>query len=315
MLNIGVLGTGFGKEHLRLFSQTPGCQVLKVYGRNTDTLERLRKAYDVAVTTDPSDIITDQQIDLVDICLPSGLHTEYALQCLHSSKSVFIETPLCYDLDDAEHIRETAVKMNRHVYVSSFIKFFNEYVHLKSVIDTNQLGHLHALRLYRDTPVVRGTLGVDTIVHHLMIHDLDFLSSLFKNLEILHVSAASHGVGEALVVGVLKANNCLIQLQGCSLLPPTLPMSVGYQAHFDSGELDFHCVFTNDGPVKKLTLSTSHETNVIELRDKYPYQAMIEHVVACENIGTTNILDINSAIESLELANEIKRKAITVAST
>ena len=284
-----------------------------MYGRNTNTLERIRKEYNVAVTRDPSDVINDQQIDLIDICLPSGLHREYALQCLHRSKSIFIETPLCYDLEDAEQIRETAVKMNKNVYVSSFMKFFNEYVYLKSMIETNQLGHLHALRLYRDTPVIRGTLGVDTIVHHLLIHDIDFISSLFHKLEILHISAVGNDSKKAMVFGVLKADHCLIQLQGCSLLPTTLPMSIGYHAHFDAGELDFHCVFTNDGPVKKLALSTSHETNVIELRDRYPYQLMIEHVVACETNGITNILDVDSAIESLELANEIKRKAITMA--
>lgn len=315
MIHIGILGTGFGQEHLRLFSQTTGCQVLKVYGRNTDPLERIRKEYHVAVTRDPSEVINDQQIDLIDICLPSGLHKEYALQCLHRSKSVFIETPLCYDLEDAEHIRETAVKMNKHVYVSSFIKFFNEYVYLKSVIETHQLGHLHALRLYRETPVVRGTLGVDTIVHHLLIHDIDFLSSLFKNLEILHISAVGNDAEKAIVFGVLKADHCLIQLQGCSLLPPTLPLSIGYQAHFEAGALDFQCVFTHDGPVKKLTVSTSHDTHAIELRDRYPYQLMIEHVVACENTGVTNLLDIDSAIESLALANAIKRRALKMACT
>lgn len=312
MLHIGILGTGFGKEHLRLFSQTSDCRVLKVYGRNTDTLERIRKTYDVAVTTDPSEVINEQQIDLIDICLPSGMHKEYALQCLHNSKSVFIETPLCYSLEDAQQIRETAIKMSKNVYVSSFTKFFNEYVYLKSAIETNQLGQLQALRLYRDTPVIRGTLGVDTIVHHLLIHDIDFLSSLFKNLEIHHISAVGKDPKKAMVVGALKADNCLIQLQGCSLLPPTLPMSVGYQAHFDSGALDFHCVFPDGGPVKKLTLSTSHETNVIELPDKYPFQAMIEHVVACENTGINTLLDVDSAIVSLELANEIQRRAVTM---
>lgn len=313
MIRVGILGTGFGKEHLRLFCQTPDCQVVRVYGRNKDKLEQIRGEYNVDVTMDPSKVINDREIDLVDVCLPSVLHKEYALRCLDGSKSVFIETPLCYELEDARQIREAAARIKKNIYVSSFIKFFNEYAYLKSIVENNQLGRLKMLRLYRDTPVIWGAVGLENIVHNLMIHDIDFVSWLFKNLEITDVSAVDASPQKAMVLASFKADTVLVQLQGCSLLPETLPMSVGYQAYFDSGEIDFHCVFTGDGPSKKLTLSTPQASNAVELKDAYPYKSMIEHVVACENDGIPSVLDVDAAIVSLELANEIKGRAITMA--
>lgn len=312
MIRVGILGTGFGKEHLRLFCETPDCQVVRVYGRNKDKLEGIRGEYNVDVTTDPSEVVDDHDIDLVDICLPSALHKEYALRCLDKSKNIFIETPLCYALEDAKQIREAAAKMKKNVYVSSFIKFFAEYVYLKSILESNQLGQLKVLRLYRDTPVIWGALGLENIVHHLMIHDIDFISWLLDKPAVVNISAVDVDSERAMVVALFKTGDTLIQLQGCSLLPRTLPMSVGYQAHFDSGEVDFHCVFTDRGPSKRLVLSTPETSQSIELEGKYPYKSMIEHVIACDVNGVSNLLDIDSAIAALHLANEIKRKTCPV---
>jgi len=310
LLTIGILGTGFGAEHLRLFSQTAGCRVKRVFGRNREKLESLKSKYKVEVATDPSEVINDDDVDLLDICLPTGLHKEYALAGLERSKNVFIETPMCYRTEDAEQIRDSALRSNKKVYVSSFIKFFNEYNHLKSVVEKDEMGKLRAIRIYRNTPSVWGALGVEAIVHHLMIHDIDFLSSMFVAPEVTHVSAVDVDSKKSVVLVALEADDALIELEGCSLTPGTLPMSIGYKARFESGEIDFQCEFKEDGPSKRLRISTAQETNTLELKDKYPYQSMIEHVVECETKNARNLLDVDSAIKSLRIADRIRREAM-----
>lgn len=311
MVNIGILGTGFGMEHLRLYSQTPDCRVVRVYGRNPAKLTSIREQYGVEVTSDPDEVIVDSDIGLVDICLPSDLHIRFAARCLEQSKCVFIETPLCYDPREATLIRDLASRMQRNVYVSSFMKFFNEYAYLKSAIADRRYGDLHMLVLHRDTPSIWSSLGCKEIVHHFMIHDLDFLSWAFDDLRVLHTSVARITDSQSAVLAALQSGKTIISLRGCSALPKCLPMSVGFRACFDSATMDFTCAFTNAGPTKVLTVSTDKETKPVELVDKYPYQAMIEHVVDCENGKCSTVIDMQSALASLQLASEIARSAIT----
>ena len=83
-MNIAILGTGFGKEHARIFCQEKMVDKIIIWGRNPEKLAEIRNELDVQTTTNMDDILGDPTIELVDVCLPANVHAEYAIKALRA---------------------------------------------------------------------------------------------------------------------------------------------------------------------------------------------------------------------------------------
>ncbi|KAF6618147.1 Gfo/Idh/MocA family oxidoreductase, partial [Paenibacillus sp. EKM208P] len=92
MMNIGILGTGFGAYHASLLNNHPKVNRIMVFGRNETKLQKLKEELNVEVTQNIEDILLDPDVDIVDLCLPSQLHRSYAVDALKHGKHVFCET-------------------------------------------------------------------------------------------------------------------------------------------------------------------------------------------------------------------------------
>lgn len=55
-----------------------------------------------------NDVLSDQRIDAVDICLPHHLHCESAIRAMEAGRHVFIEKPLANSLEEADRMIEKA---------------------------------------------------------------------------------------------------------------------------------------------------------------------------------------------------------------
>ena len=107
--SIGLVGYGgIGKTHtvnwrnLHLYySDLPVNLVLQGAAARTD--ESAQKAVEEGGysygTTDYRELISDPEIDLIDICTPNDLHYEVFMAALESGKDIYIEKPLALNLD------------------------------------------------------------------------------------------------------------------------------------------------------------------------------------------------------------------------
>jgi shikimate 5-dehydrogenase len=88
---VGLLGTGFGIAHARIYHTHPQVSEVVVFGRTPAKLQALADEFGSATTTDLSSIYDDPAVDLVDVCLPTLLHAEHALRALAAGKHVLCE--------------------------------------------------------------------------------------------------------------------------------------------------------------------------------------------------------------------------------
>jgi predicted dehydrogenase len=75
-MKIALLGTGFGQAHAAVYQQRDDVDEVVVFGRTPDKLAKISEQFGFATTTDLDTVIADASVDLVDICLPTGLHAE-----------------------------------------------------------------------------------------------------------------------------------------------------------------------------------------------------------------------------------------------
>lgn len=306
MINIGILGTGFGKEHLRIFKSINDVNVIEVFGRNETKLKDIEKKFEISTNKNIENIIQNKNINIIDICLPTDLHVEYINKSIKNGKNVICETPLCHSKDELDKIKDTG---NNRIYVSSFLKYFVEYEYLKKEIEEHKLGDIRILNMKRQ---MYGNLGIDKIILYLMIHEIDFIAWLFGEPEKIYVDEIVDKEKQSFVRSPLKYNDIEVSIQASSMMPANYPFTIGFEAFFDNGYLEFNCSFIGNSIEKKLIRYSENGIENITLENIYPYQTMLEDFVNCEEKGTKSRLDIDFAKKGLNIAfniNEIiKRK-------
>src|SRR5512147_2086299 len=100
-MRIGILGTGFGKQHAAIFSSFPDVEVVGICGRDAEKTRQAAEALDIPAYTDADKLINSAAVDAIDVCLPTALHHDFVIAALNAGKQVFCETPVAYSLDEA----------------------------------------------------------------------------------------------------------------------------------------------------------------------------------------------------------------------
>ena len=104
MINIGIIGTGFGaKVHIPAFRKIAGVRVLGVAGTDKEKTARIAKEYDIPLAfASWKELIAYPDIHAVSIVTPPYLHKEMALYASKLGKHILCEKPLTVSTKDAK---------------------------------------------------------------------------------------------------------------------------------------------------------------------------------------------------------------------
>jgi len=89
--------------------------------------------------------LEDEQIDAVVIATPAATHGSIALQCLQAGKHVFVEKPLCLDLEEATELCLLAENNGLCLMVGHLLLYHPAYIALKNAVGEGLLGELRYL--------------------------------------------------------------------------------------------------------------------------------------------------------------------------
>ncbi|WP_249963360.1 Gfo/Idh/MocA family protein [Histophilus somni] len=164
-VRVGLIGTGYiGRCHAIAYAQAPTVfpleaeLVLEYLAEITPELAQ-QKAQEFGFnrsTGDWRDVVSDPNIDVVDICTPNFLHKEIALAAIDNGKHVYSEKPLALTAVDAKIMYEAAKKAGVRTLVG-----FN---YIKN--PTTQLAR---------EIIERGEIG--EVIHFYGTHNEDYLAS------------------------------------------------------------------------------------------------------------------------------------------
>ncbi|NRS17319.1 Gfo/Idh/MocA family oxidoreductase [Brevibacillus sp. HB1.4B] len=308
-MNIAVLGTGFGAYHAHLLKKMNGVDRLVVFGRNESKLQKLKEELHVEITKHMDEIMCDPTIDVVDICLPSQLHRQFAVEALENGKHVFCETPVCYTLDDALAMKHARDRSGKKLLVNQFIKFDPAYAYLRSAQTENKYGQLLSLSLKRETAPLWGDLGLSSITTNLMIHELDFVTWLFgRNANMSAWGTESSDKKQSIVHSHFHYPDAHAEIVASSQMPTSYPFTVGYEAYFEKAKLVLQEADSHGQTETFLWEYTSSGKNELVLEPVNPYEESLRHAIQCFADHTQSIIDVDHAVESLELALALQKQ-------
>lgn len=198
MPRIAILGLGFmGLTHYKAYQAIDSAQVTTIASRSPE--KAAGQVADVAGniggdlpaqlpmdqihgTTDPHEAIRRDDVDIVDICLPTPMHHEYVLAALAAGKHVICEKPLGATVAEAEPIvaaAEKAEKTGRFFMPAMCMRFWPAWQWMKQVHDEQTFGPLHSATFIRNTSAPDGWFRDGRLsggaAMDLHIHDTDYI--------------------------------------------------------------------------------------------------------------------------------------------
>ena len=95
------------------------------------------------------DLLADDGVDLVDLCLPTKLHEEATLKAAAAGKHVFVEKPIAPDLKAADRMVRACEKAGVLLMVGHVLPFFPEFRYLHEAAEKKKYGKLRAAHFAR----------------------------------------------------------------------------------------------------------------------------------------------------------------------
>jgi UDP-N-acetyl-2-amino-2-deoxyglucuronate dehydrogenase len=167
----GIVGTGvIAATHAAAIAAVPGARLVAV----TDVVpERaIEFAESRGCTAEPSldALLARDDIDVVSVCVPSGLHAEVGIQAAVAGKHLVVEKPIDVSLAAADRLIDAAEAAGVVMTVISQHRFDPGLVELRGLLDDGVLGRLvlgeastkwYRSQGYYDSGPWRGTWALD----------------------------------------------------------------------------------------------------------------------------------------------------------
>ncbi|TME00615.1 MAG: Gfo/Idh/MocA family oxidoreductase [Chloroflexi bacterium] len=221
-LRFGIVGCGvIGPFHAQAITSLPDAELVAVADIILERAQELAETFQVTPYSDFQEMLAREQLDVVDICTPSGLHREHASQAMRSRRHVIVEKPMEISRAAiAEMLRvqqETGMKMA----VISQHRFDPDTVKVHELIEEQAFGRLvlgNALvpwwrsQAYYESGDWRGTWKLDGggVLMNQSIHSIDLVQWLMGPVKsvIAYTDTLVHRMQtEDVAVAVLRFTN------------------------------------------------------------------------------------------------------------
>ena len=247
MLKVGLIGCGFmGTMHANCYKNIDGVELVAFADLRPECAEKLAEGTSATIYGDGKELIENADVDIIDICLPTYLHSEYAILAMDKVKYVFVEKPVALtDAQGAEMIKK-AEETGAYVQVGQVIRFWDEYVELAKIIESGKYGKIVNANFRRISPIptwgwndwlLKNELSGGA-AQDLHIHDIDYVLSLFGTPD--SIKSVKHIIGEksSYINSLLSYKDFVVGVEGTWGLPGTHPFEATFRVVFEKGVVE-----------------------------------------------------------------------------
>ncbi len=147
MQNIGIIGLGgVSSRHLEAIEKVESARLVASSDIDGEKLARAQEQYGCRGYADYRDLVEDEEVDLVVVCLPHFLHLEATVAALEAGRHVLVEKPMAVDVEQCDRMIEVAERADRLLSVGHMHHFFPHNLAVKRLLDQKELGDLVMIR-------------------------------------------------------------------------------------------------------------------------------------------------------------------------
>ena len=147
-IRFAVVGCGhIGKRHAEMVKREEGAELVALCDIRPQE-ELGIENYPVPFYSNLTDLLqAGLDLDVINICVPNGLHAQLAIQALETGHHVVIEKPMALTLADAEKVVYTSLKYRKQVFCVMQNRYSPPSVWIKEMVESGRLGKIYMVQL------------------------------------------------------------------------------------------------------------------------------------------------------------------------
>ncbi len=322
MLKIGLIGCGsMGTAHANSYrAMSDLVQVVAVADVREELGQEKATMFGATLYKDGAALIAEADVDAVDICLPTFLHTEHAVLAMKKGLDVFMEKPVCLNEEEAQLLLKTQKETGKQVQIGQVLRFDAPFVFLKKVVQDGRYGKLVSAVFERlsayptwghnqwfQDDKKSGSCALD-----LHIHDIDFIRYIMEREPDSFHSECVRGKDGILqhIFTHYRFGDSFISAEGGWHYAADYPFDANYRVKFEKATLVMRdgkvMIYTEGGGMEEAKLEKpefKNEDMGFNISDISGYYSelryFVEHISAGEPIQEATLPE---AINSVRLA-------------
>lgn len=249
---VAVVGTGnIAAAHVDAVERLPNARLEGVTSRTESSAREFADAHGTKVYPDLDALLSDDDVDVVAVCTPSGAHRDPAVAAARAGKHVVVEKPLEVTSERAAAIVAAADDAGVALATIFMSRFADANVAVKHAIDEGRLGALvqgdtyvkwYRSQDYYDSAGWRGTWALDGggALMNQAIHQVDLLLWLMGPVDevFAYARTATHDrleVEDTLVAVLRYRSGALGHIAAATSLWPGRPKAL--EIHGERGSV------------------------------------------------------------------------------
>lgn len=141
-VRFGLIGYGaWGSHHARAITATEGAQLVAIAARSEQTRAAALKEHPQArVYDDYRSLLAVEQLDVVDVVLPTDLHHEVGRAVLASGRHLLLEKPMALRLEHCDELIALAKKGGRVLAIGHEFRLSSLWGRMKEMVEAGAVG-------------------------------------------------------------------------------------------------------------------------------------------------------------------------------
>jgi predicted dehydrogenase len=264
-LQVAIVGFGFmGQMHARVYQALPGVEIAAIvdpYAAAAGLAAEMGLHCSILPSLEAA--LALENIEAVDICLPTDMHADSIIAAARAGKHIFCEKPLALNIEQSTRALKEVERNGVALQVGHCIRFWPEYQALAEFVKSGAGGKLVSLGLQRRASApaysrenwlhqARRSGGAALDLH---IHDTDFVHHLLGTPRAVHsVGRQQEGAWTRIFTHYLF-ESIAVSAEGAWDMPPGWGFQMAFQAVFEHAAVEYDSRTTptlhltlNDGP-------------------------------------------------------------------
>ena len=144
-INFAIIGCGhIGTRHAEHIFNNKEANLIALCDVKINRAKKLGKKYNCPlVVKNYKNLLKNNSIDVVNICVPNYLHSSITINFLKYKKNVLCEKPMCLKIVNGEKMIECAKKTNKKLFIVKQNRYNPPIELTKNILDKKALGKIY----------------------------------------------------------------------------------------------------------------------------------------------------------------------------
>ena len=289
MLKIGLVGVGgISGAHIPAWNAMEDTTLTAICDIRPERMEPYLEPHHY---TSIDEMLEKEELDILDICLPTYLHVPTAVKAMKKGIHVLSEKPISLKEEDIELAYSTAKENNVCFMIAQVLRFWPEYELIKELYDSGKYGKLLSGYMGRlgSYPAwswdnwMMDEKRSGLVPYDLHIHDLDFLVYAFGKPE-ASLKHRAKQPNQDYLTAVYEFPGFFVTTEA-SWYASAYPFGASYRFQFEGALVTYEkgeCkIYENNGSIYSPTEQATGDTGSINLPKSDAYAEEIKYFKNC----------------------------------